>query len=112
MSTIYSQVLVSKADGFEADKVIDKFITEECDQVFMQYLSLTGSTTKVAIDLGPVTTAVFLYITSDQAIQVYKNNSMESWDAKEVFMVIGCEITALHILATEDSEVFIYAAGA
>ena len=109
--TIRTRVVIWDTAGYEADRIRDDYIAETYDQQYSQRRTVTGSTSKFEVKLGPVTTAKYLYISTDQSIQVYFNNSMECRYTSDALLIIGCQVTALHILATSDTNLFIYVAG-
>lgn len=111
MATIQTRVSIWDTAGYEADRIVDDYIAEAYDQSFKQNLTVTGSTSTFEVELGPISTVEFLYIATTQPITVYRNNSLESWNVGDVLLVIGCSITALHILAENDCTITIYAAG-
>ncbi len=108
---IRTRIGIWDTDGDESDRSYDDYMAEAYDQQFKQRMTATGSTTRFQVDLGPVTTVGYLYIRSTKPIYVYRNNSIESWYVGSAFMVIGCSITALHILSEDNATITIYAAG-
>jgi hypothetical protein len=99
-------------DGYEHDRLRDDYTTTSYTKYFSQKHSLSGSTDKVKIDLGPVATAKVIYIHSGSVeITVYKNGSAEGWTFTGRFIITGCTVTSLHIKSESDSTPFVYIAG-
>ncbi len=108
---IRTGVSIWDTEGWGADKLCDDFVAETYDQQNSQRRTVTGSTAKFKVDFGPVTTAKYIYIKTDQDISVYFSNSPQCRQVSDLLLIIGCEVTALHILATSDTALFIYVAG-
>jgi len=53
----------------------------------------------------------FIYIVSDQEVQIYKNLSPESWISGKVFLIFDTSITQLALKASADANVYIYLGG-
>jgi len=98
-------------DGYEADRITSSHVSASYTATLYQRMTLPASASKVEIDLGPLTTIEYLFIESDKAIEVYKNNGIASWSANGLFLITGCSITALHVKATDGAALLIYAAG-
>ena len=108
---IRTNITIFDSDGHEADRIVTDYVAETYDQQNSQRRTVTGSTTKFEVDFGPVTTAKYIYAETDQDISVYLSNSLVCIEASDVFLVIGCSETAMHILAENDTNLFIYVAG-
>ena len=105
-------ITIWDTEGYEADRIRDDFATADYDNAALLRYSLTGSASQVEVDLGPVTTAKYIYVNSESAeITLFKNNSTECWTFTGPFLVKGCSVTALHIKSEADSNVSIYVAG-
>lgn len=108
---IRTGVTIWDTAGYEADKIRDDFVAENYDQQNSQRRTVTGSTARFQVDFGPVTTAKYIYISTDQDISVYFNNSVQCRTVSDTLLIIGCAVTALHIKATSDTTLFVYVAG-
>ena len=104
-------ITIWDTDGYEADRIRKDFTTADYNNSFSHRYALSGSSTKVKVDLGPVATAKYIYVDSDVEVTLFKNNSNEGWTFTGPFLIKGCSVTALHILSTSDSVIFVYVAG-
>lgn len=99
-------------DGDESDRIADSYIATTYTQTNIQRTTLSSSTSKVKIDFGPVTTAQYIYISTDTEITVYFSNSAECRTVGDALLLIGCSETALHVVAASGAVLYIYIAGA
>jgi len=97
--------------GLEADRIVQEHVSASYAATLYQRMTLPASTSKVEIDLGPLATIEYLFLASDEAIQVFKNNSVAAWGTDSLFLSAGCSITALHVKAENGCTLLVYAAG-
>lgn len=98
-------------DGFESDRIRSDYVSTSYIARNKQQMVLNASTNKVRIELAPLTTVEYLYISTDTAIEVYANNSAVKWDTNGMLLLVGCDIYALHIVAGSGATIVIYMAG-
>lgn len=97
--------------GDEADRLSNVYVATTYIKTNIQRTTLSSSTSKVKIDFGPVTTAQYIYISTDTEITVYFSNSAECRTVGDALLLIGCSETALHIVAASGAVLYIYIAG-
>lgn len=108
---IRTVVSIYDEEGFESDRIRSDYTSTSYDSRNKQQVTLAASTSKVKVDLGPLTTVEFLFISTDKSIDIYANNSAVKWDTNGLLLIVGCAFTALHIVASEGATLVIYMAG-
>jgi hypothetical protein len=105
-------ITIWDTDGDEADRIRDDYVAADYDQSFSQRYTLSASSSRFEVELGPVTTAKFVYLNSGaNEMLVYLDNSMESRTFTGPFLVSGCSVTAMHVLASNGGTLTVYVAG-
>lgn len=105
-------VTLYDTEGDQADQIRDDYTSATYTQSFSQRYTLSSSTTRVEIELGPVTTANYIYLNSGaNEVLVYLNNSQESRAFTGPFLIAGCSVTAIHCVATNGATLTAYVAG-
>lgn len=107
-----TQIRIIDRAGDQADQR-KKTIIRTTDAAMVQHPALSlGAGVKTAVDFGGVTTAAYVCVIPDSGtIQVYRNNSPESWSVTGMFVAIGCSITALALEASVATTVWVLIAG-
>ena len=98
-------------DGYDADRHRYEFVRRSYDNMTKHPSFALSAGVKTAINFGAVTTAKYVCVVPEGAVEVYKNNSPESWEAGSVFLAIGCEIVALSLEAEDATTCWILIAG-
>jgi len=98
-------------DGYDADHHRYEFVRRSYDNMTKHPSFALTANVKAAVDFGSVTTARYVCIVPEGTVSVYKNNSPESWTTGSAFLVVGCEITALSLLASAATTCWILIAG-
>jgi hypothetical protein len=108
---IRTVISIFDEEGFESDRIRSDYTSTSYDARLKQQMTLAASTSKVKIDLGPLATIEFLFISTDKDIDIYADNSAVKWDTTGLLLIVGCSFTALHIVASEGAVLVVYMAG-
>ncbi len=73
--------------------------------------TLDASAATVQLPLGLVTTAQYIYIETDTAIKVSRNNSMQTDQVDKLYFLVGCSVTSLAVVANSGATIKVFIAG-
>ena len=108
---IDTKIHIIDRDGDAADTRKVTILRRPYDKTAQHPSFSLAANTKTDVDLGSIATLQYVCIVAEAEIQVFKNNSPESWSGTH-FLVIGCDLTRLSLQAATATTVYIYLAGA
>jgi len=102
-----------RSNGLELSDAEDRLIRRDYGQEqFLTAVSLTaGTKTEIRAQLDSIQ-YIYIKVTGAAAtIQLFKENSPESWSFTDMALFVGTSITAFSLQASVDTTVYIYVAG-
>ena len=102
-----------RTNGLQLSDAEDRLIRRSYDEEqIMPSVSLAaGVKTAISVQMGTIQ-YIYVRVIGDAAtIQLFKENSPESWSFTDMWLMVGTSITSFSLQASVDTSVYIYLSG-
>jgi len=104
-------VKIETAAGYVERLAEYKLLRRDYDTHVLHEADVEAGNKSVALSMGPVKTAQLVYIETDKPITVARNNSVQRDSVDSLYFMVGCEITALNVVAPDGAHLKVFVAG-